>query len=445
MRRAAVGLVPLLLLLPALRPVPTGATGACTVTGTEGDDVLEAGPAGDVVCGLGGDDLLVSGPGADVLIGGPGADTVGFPAGVAGVEVDLGAETAAGHGDDAVRTVEHVRGTSGDDTLAGNGRRNDLWGRGGDDVLDGRAGADRLSGGPGTDVVTFADAPAPVEADLGRHRARGWGRDRLLGVEDLTGTRGSDLLYGNGAPNHLEGGRGTDTLEGRGGRDLLDGGPAPDTLIGGRGRDRLLGGLGRDACLQGERRPRKRSCEVLPLAGAAGVVLFEPAPPAGVTFHESLFGSAAGLRPYGRLRRSDNPKFRRVPRTDGRPYWVMYSRGRPTGATTASDFVVARGAPIRSPVNGTVTRVRSYRLYCRLPDRLLYIRPDGMSRIRVAIFHFGRIRVRAGDRVIAGRTLLGRAHTPGGFAQEDLYVPGPHPHVHLEIERGGAQPVPGCL
>ncbi|HLM63412.1 MAG TPA: neocarzinostatin apoprotein domain-containing protein [Acidimicrobiales bacterium] len=50
------------------------ATVGCTITGTEGDDVLVGSPRADVVCGLGGNDLLWGGPGADVLIGGPGDD-----------------------------------------------------------------------------------------------------------------------------------------------------------------------------------------------------------------------------------------------------------------------------------------------------------------------------------------------------------------------------------
>jgi acetyl esterase/lipase len=49
-------------------------TAGCTITGTEGDDVLVGGPRADVLCGLGGNDLLWGGPGADVLIGGPGDD-----------------------------------------------------------------------------------------------------------------------------------------------------------------------------------------------------------------------------------------------------------------------------------------------------------------------------------------------------------------------------------
>jgi Ca2+-binding RTX toxin-like protein len=49
-------------------------TAGCTITGTEGDDVLVGGPRADVLCGLGGNDLLWGGPGAYVLIGGPGDD-----------------------------------------------------------------------------------------------------------------------------------------------------------------------------------------------------------------------------------------------------------------------------------------------------------------------------------------------------------------------------------
>lgn len=442
-----VSLVSLVSVLVPASPLAVAGVGpTCTVSGTEGDDVLEAGPLGDVVCGLGGHDVLISGLGDDVLIGGPGSDTVAFPDTVDGVRVDLRARASTGHGADELRTVENVRGTRGDDILLGDGGANSLVGRRGDDLLDGRRGPDALRGGVGDDTVRYAGSPKPVRADVKARRATGWGRDLLGAVENLIGSRHDDILYGSGAANLLEGRGGIDLLDGRKGRDLLRGLRGHDTLIGGAGADRLHGGVGRDSCLQGERRgPRKRSCEVLPLGGAAGVVLFMPADPVGATFHESLFRSAANMSPFGRLRRSDNPKFRRVPRTDGPAYFVMYSRGRPTGPTTASDFVVRQGARIRAPVTGTVTAVRFYSLYCSQPDRLLYLRPDGRPRIRVAMFHFGRVAVSPGDRVVAGKTVLGRAYSSGGTsAQENEYFPGPYPHVHLEIERGRAQPVPGC-
>src|SRR3954451_19625410 len=49
---------------------------ACTVLGTEGDDVLTGSPFDDIICGLGGNDRLDGGDGNDVLLGGDGNDVL---------------------------------------------------------------------------------------------------------------------------------------------------------------------------------------------------------------------------------------------------------------------------------------------------------------------------------------------------------------------------------
>jgi hypothetical protein len=61
---------------------------------------------------------------------------------------------------------------------------------------------------------------------------------------------------------------------------------------------------------------------------AAGVTLRVPAEDAAITFHESLFGSAAALRPLGTLLRNANPWFEPPPDGPGPGYVVMDSRGR---------------------------------------------------------------------------------------------------------------------
>jgi acetyl esterase/lipase len=82
----------------------TGVVAGCTVTGTDGRDVLHGTRGDDVLCGLGGDDVILGGDGDDVVLGG-----------------------------------------DGNDFLSG-GR--------GDDILDGEAGVDLLLGGPGSDSCT---------------------------------------------------------------------------------------------------------------------------------------------------------------------------------------------------------------------------------------------------------------------------------------------------
>jgi len=48
----------------------------CTITGTNGDDVLHGTPGRDVICGRGGDDVIYGGKGDDILRGGPGNDRI---------------------------------------------------------------------------------------------------------------------------------------------------------------------------------------------------------------------------------------------------------------------------------------------------------------------------------------------------------------------------------
>jgi Ca2+-binding RTX toxin-like protein len=61
------------------RPVPDprqAKRSSCTITGTDGKDVLKGTNRRDVICGLGGDDVIKAGAGRDGISGGPGRDTV---------------------------------------------------------------------------------------------------------------------------------------------------------------------------------------------------------------------------------------------------------------------------------------------------------------------------------------------------------------------------------
>ena len=124
-----------------------------------------------------------------------------------------------------------LRGTSGNDVLCGLGGHDTLIGGRGNDVLIGQ--------GAGT-TASFADHTTSVVASLVTHVAKDAAihqQDRFIGISNLVGGTGNDVLVGNGSSNVLVGGPGNDTLEGGTGNDTLEGGTGDDTLVGGGGDD----------------------------------------------------------------------------------------------------------------------------------------------------------------------------------------------------------------
>ena len=79
---------------PSWQRLAAGPT--CTITGTDGDDVLTGTPRRDVICGLGGDDTIAGLDGRDRLFGGGGADTITGGAGRDVLKGGRGADTLDG-------------------------------------------------------------------------------------------------------------------------------------------------------------------------------------------------------------------------------------------------------------------------------------------------------------------------------------------------------------
>jgi hypothetical protein len=180
----------------------------------------------------------------------------------------------------------------------------------------------------------------------------------------------------------------------------------------------------------------------LPVFATAGGVRLRlvSAEPVVIAFHEASYDDALALRPSGVCGRCRNPtKFTAPPARDpSLRYLVTHSRGRDTPATSASDLVLPRGTPVLSPVDGTVTRVRRYRLYRAYPDVRVEIRPDSAPGRRVVLLHLGAVPVRRGDRVTASTTVLGAPRRLPFESQVDRYVRGRYPHVHLEVKDAAA-------
>jgi len=160
-----------------------GGIGSPTVTGGDGNDVVDAslmsgntGSSRDVAVlfrSNDGDDTFRSGAGDDFFDAGGGdeinGDTVDFAHATGSVIVNLSNTdnslvdardadaTAAGLGTDTLLDVENAIGGSADDTIFGSAENNTLDGGGGDDVITGGGGNDRISGGAGDDNFVFED------------------------------------------------------------------------------------------------------------------------------------------------------------------------------------------------------------------------------------------------------------------------------------------------
>ena len=120
-----------------------------------------------------------------------------------------------------------VDGTSGNDTM--DVGFVDVQG----DQIDGADGLnDEIYGYDGDDSITAGDGADLVYGGLGN--------DTVFGGD------GNDSLFGGDGDDSLTGGAGHDSLEGGAGNDTLISGDDESTLIGGLGNDQLIGGSGFD-------------------------------------------------------------------------------------------------------------------------------------------------------------------------------------------------------
>ncbi|MDD5049138.1 MAG: hypothetical protein PHH09_09440, partial [Methanoregulaceae archaeon] len=162
-------------------------------TGTSGVSSIEN------IIGGSGDDVLRLGTEAGILVGGPGNDI--------------------------------LYGGAGDDLLIGGEGTDELYGGEGDDALDGGKDGDILDGGSGSDIVSYQTFETDVDGngltvnltDATKSTGDALG-DTFIGIENIYGSMGNDILVGNTGSNLLAGMDGNDTLVGMGGDDVMDGG-----------------------------------------------------------------------------------------------------------------------------------------------------------------------------------------------------------------------------
>ena len=272
------------------------------LTGGAGADQLTGGAGADTLNGGAGNDTLTGGAGNDILRGGAGVDTISYAGSDAAVDIRLSAGHASGgHAKgDEFSEVESILGSAHNDRLEGDANDNALTGGAGDDQLYGGAGNDtlyggkgadqlyggagwdRLKGDPGADVldggaggydavfyngssagvtITFSEVTRTInDEQVTTYEGAGSGGDaegdRLINVEQVSGSDHSDRLYGGKGNDYLTGGfagddqlygfAGDDTLIGHYGDDQLYGGAGDDYLLGGPDNDNLYGNAGHD-------------------------------------------------------------------------------------------------------------------------------------------------------------------------------------------------------
>lgn len=205
-----------------------GGDGDDSLNGGDGADTLQGGNGEDFLSGDAGNDLLAGGAGGDQLVGGGGVDTASYLTSSTAVRVSLLTFLASG-GDaegDALSSIESLRGSEFNDMLSGDDGINTLDGRGGNDRLLGRAGADVLIGGDGIDEAVYLASSAAVTVSLATGKGAGGDAegDTLSTIENVSGSRYSDVLTGNSGANMLSGEDGNDRLSGGLGMDVLTGG-----------------------------------------------------------------------------------------------------------------------------------------------------------------------------------------------------------------------------
>ncbi|MRR50604.1 MAG: DUF4347 domain-containing protein, partial [Rhodocyclaceae bacterium] len=257
-------------------------TGWDDISGVEG--IIGSG-YNDELTGNDEDNILIGGLGADRMDGGGGIDTVSYQNATQGVGVNLVTPTAnsgeaAGDtfvaienligsafndtltGDSGSNVIDggtgndSIYGGVGDDTLLGGTGTDGLYGEAGDDLLVGGAGADVLNGGAGTNTASYRNAAdgnltgdntgITVNMNNASANTREAFGDSFVGIQNIEGSAGDDILIGSNAGVTLYGLAGNDRLTGGTGNDLLYGGSGDDILEGGRGDDTLNGGEGAD-------------------------------------------------------------------------------------------------------------------------------------------------------------------------------------------------------
>lgn len=183
-----------------------------------GKDQINLNRSGD----LGGGNFVDAGAGNDIVINfkefgniiklGLGNDTY-IGRGFGNFSTDLIDQVFAGAGNDriAVETAQSVYfGQSGNDSFFSAGKRN---------TFNGGTGTDSISYAPRDDDFSQGGEGVTINLAQGFAETGPISRERLISIENATGSGAGDALIGSAGANRLEGAGGFDDLQGNGGAD----------------------------------------------------------------------------------------------------------------------------------------------------------------------------------------------------------------------------------
>ena len=186
--------------------------------GNERPNLLDGTDGSDVFRGKGGGDVLL---GSAQFNG----DQVDYEDSPTAVVVDLQRGFGRlGHAEGGSYIgIESARGSRFDDQFTGNDAADNLFfGGEGDDSFISSGGANSYFGGGGRDTVSYSQSSTGVTVDLARTGRGGDAEgDEYVGVENVVGSRGDDVLRGDSNNNILTGEVGNDRLFGGAGDDTF--------------------------------------------------------------------------------------------------------------------------------------------------------------------------------------------------------------------------------
>ena len=201
-----------------------------------GNDVVDAGDGADTVFGGTGNDTIDGGAGADSLLGEDGADSITGGTGNDTLEGGIGADTlVGGTGDDS------LVGGDGADSIEGGANNDTIEGGDGADTLRGGAGDDNIDGGAGNDTIFFGAGNDTVFGGAGDDDIDDVAGGTETGANLIDAGAGNDTVFGGGGDDTIEGGDGDDVLNGEDDNDSITGGLGQDTISGGDGNDTIIG------------------------------------------------------------------------------------------------------------------------------------------------------------------------------------------------------------